>query len=103
MNDIKKYDENGNLIYEKDIFGYEFWHEYDRNNNNVYSKNSIGMEFWQEYDKENRIIYWKNNLSTENWWRYNKNGEKINITKQKKQQKEFLSRKYCSRFELMDI
>ena len=79
---IKEYDENSNLIYEKDYNGYEYWQEFDENNRLIYSKNSDNFESWYEYDKNNN---------------------RVNITKEKLKEKEFLSRKYCSRFELIDI
>ena len=108
--EIKKYDENNNLIYFKLSNNYEYWGEYDENNNYIYSRNSWGYEFWREYDKNNNLIHYKNSSGNENWYKYNELGKQINITKKeykyiefRKQEKEYLSRTKCSRFEIMDI
>ncbi len=33
--EIKKYDENNNLIYFKDTDNEEYWYKYDKNNNRI--------------------------------------------------------------------
>ncbi len=77
----KKYDKNGNLIYEKFPNGFEFWYEYDKNNNEIHFWDG-SQEYWAEYDENNREIYYKSSYSinfiggtngTERWWEYNKN------------------------------
>jgi len=81
----KEYDERGNCIHQKYFYGFEQWTEYDENNNLIHIKNSDEFEEWYGYDKNNK---------------------QIKITKQefeKIKEQEFLGRKYCSRFELMDI
>ena len=44
--EIKKYDENNNLIYIKYSNNYESWREYDENNNEIYCKYSDGFKYW---------------------------------------------------------
>ena len=84
--------------------------KYDKNNNLIYRKGSSGFESWHEYDKNDNCIHYKNNNDNEYWYKYNKNEERIEITEQefkyiklRKKELEFNSRKYCSRFELLDI
>ncbi len=88
--EIKKYDEKGNLIYWKDSYGEE----------------------WQKYDENNRIIYYKSSIDTDYgyWYMYSDLGRRIEITEQefleiefRKKEQEYLSRKKVTRFELMDI
>ena len=81
---MKKYDERRNLIYYKDSSGIELWKKYNENNNLIHSKDSNGNESWYEWEDDIRV----------------------GITKQyfyKLKEQEFLSREYCSRFEIMDI
>ena len=83
--EIKKYDDNGNLIYIEFISGYKIWREYNENNN---------------------IIYWRNSNGFEMWFKHNENNNEIKITKQEYENikiKEYNSRTKCSRFEIMDI
>lgn len=57
---INKYDERGNLIYEKDINGNVITHEYNENNMLLRSKDSDGnIIFEYEYDNDNNIISYK--------------------------------------------
>ena len=107
---MKEYDKNNNLIYFKNIFGFERWYKYDENNNKIHYKNSNNEEYWIEYDKNNRRIHYRDTSNIEKWYEYNKNGDKIDITKEKleyiefrKKEREYLSREKVSRFELMDI
>lgn len=63
VKEVKEYDDNGNLIYYKDINGYEYW---------------------REYDSENRVIHFKDH-EEEYFWEYNDTGKlikKISITTQ---------------------
>ena len=105
----KKYDKNGNLIYEK-YFGWESWKKYNENNNLIHYKDSDGYEIWREYDGNNNIIYSKSSTGFESWSKYDENNNKIKITEKElkelifqKKEKEYLSRKKCSRFEIIDI
>ncbi len=108
----EKYDKRGNLIYKfwSNFFnGCSEWYEYDENNNLIHTKNSEGFNEWKEYDDNSNLIYHKNVHGLESWGKW-KNDKYISITKQKfeqirceKQDKEFLSRKSTTRFELMDI
>ena len=50
MNEIKEYDEKGNLIHYRDSDGYEYWREYDKNGNEILIRNSDGYDYWSEYD-----------------------------------------------------
>lgn len=42
--EVKKYNDRGNLIYSKDIDGNETWYEYDENGNQYYKRK--GNEYW---------------------------------------------------------
>ena len=107
----EEYDDRGNLIHYKWFKNVYIWCEYDENNNEIHYKDSIGLEYWREYDENNHCIHYKNARGDEKFWKYNaKNNERIDITektlkqiKRNKERQEFLSRKYCSRFEIMDI
>ena len=108
--EIREHNKNGKLIYIKDPSGFKIWYKYDENNNEIYFKNSYGFERWQKYDENNNLIHFKNSDGGESWYKYDKNNRKIVITEQeykeiefRKKEKEYLSRKKCSRFEIMDI
>ncbi len=101
--EVIKYNKNGKIVYYKGIDGSEAWSAYDKNNNMIYNRQSNGCESWSKYDENNRDIYFKTNDGREEWFKYNKNGEKIDITDEKLKEKEYLSRKKVSRFELMEI
>ena len=109
--DIKKYDENKNLIYSKDINGYEIWQEFDENNNLIHYKNSTDYEYWKEYDENNNLIHFKNYTGYEFWCKFDENNKKIYITQQefkqierrKEKQELYLNIKNSNRFEIMDI
>ncbi len=64
--------------------------QFDENNNLIYFKNSSGYEFWQKFDENN--IYAIEITEKE-----------FNEIEFRKQEKEYLSRKKVSRFELIDI
>ncbi len=107
--EITEYDDKGNLIYYKDSDGTECWYKYDKKGNYVYFKDSIGNEAWREYDENNRKIHYKNSDGGEYWCKFDENN-RIDITEQefneiefRKEEKEYLSRTKCSRFELMEI
>ena len=55
---MKKYDEKGNLIYNKQN-EFEEWWVYDENNNCINYKNSGGFEEEYEYDINNNMIHSK--------------------------------------------
>jgi len=79
--------------------------EYDKNKNLIYSKYSSGNEYYYKYDENNNLIHYKNSFGYENWYKYDKD-KRIEITQQefyKLKEQEFLNRKYCSRFEIMDM
>ena len=44
MEEIKEYDEKGNLIHSRDSDGFEAWREYDANNNLINYRNNDGIE-----------------------------------------------------------
>ncbi len=86
---IKKYDENNNLIYFKDVDGFEEWRKFDDNRYLIYHK------LYYDY---------------ENWYMYSDLGRRIEIKEKeykniefRKKEKEYLSREKCTRFELMEI
>ena len=91
----KEYDKKGNLVYEKDNSGNEFWYEHNGYTYFlIHLKNCAGYEIWWKVDKKNN----------------NKNDKRIRITGQeykeiefRKKEKEYLSRTKISRFELMEI
>ena len=97
-----KYDKSNNLIYQKKSSGLEKWYEYYKNNHLIHFKNSAGYEDWQEYDKDNNLIHFKDNSGHKYWCKYDGNN-RIEITEKEYKNIEYLSRKKCSRFELMDI
>ena len=106
---MEKFDKKGNLIYYTDSSGFERWMKYGISNNCIHYKDSNGYEYWKKYDGNNRI-YYKNSNGEETWFKWTKNGAPIKITEQeykeiefRKKEKEYLSRKKCSRFEIMDI
>ncbi len=107
---IKEYDDRGNLVYNKDTYDNEFWWKYDENDNEIYYKSSDGNGYWKEYNKNNKIIHFKTFFGDEIWWKYDESDIASYITEKeykeiefRKKEKEYLSRKKCSRFEIMDI
>jgi YD repeat-containing protein len=90
MKAIKDYDNNGNLIHERFVNGFEYWREFDQNNkmthyrnsisdiqwwieydtngNEIHFKNSDGYEYWQEYDNTNHMIRYRNTDGVERWY-----------------------------------
>lgn len=99
---MRKYDSKGNVIYEINSTC-EHWLKYDENNNEIYWRRSDGHERWQEYDENNRVIYGRTKSGYEWWNEYDMLGNRIDIPKEVIVEREFLSRKLISRFELMDI
>jgi len=91
--EIRKYDERGNLIY------LEYPH--------------IGYRYYQEFDKKNRLIYAKDNIILKgypeaSYYKY-KDNIRIEISKQEFEQikkekiRKLINNSKISRFELMDI
>ncbi len=109
--EIKKYDDNNNLIYCKNSNDVESWHKFDENNNRIYLKYFNKKERWyEEWYENNKLIHFRNCVGWEYWKKYDENNKSILITEQeynkiefRKKEKEYLSRKKCSRFELIDI
>ncbi len=155
--EIEKYDDRGNLVYEKFSTGCEIWQEYDKRDNLIHYKDTFRNERWYEYDENNNMIYYKNGHYVEYWkkyddrgnliylrkfngwsyyeewteynednkeicyrdtryfligeyYKYDNGGNQIQITEKeykeiefRKKEKEYLSRKKCSRFEIMEI
>ena len=108
--EIKKYDKNNNIIYLKSPDNFELWREHDKNNNLIHYKDTNNYEYWYEYDENNNLIYFKHIDDYEYWYKYNKDNERIKISEKefkeiefRKQEKEYLNRTKCSRFELMEI
>jgi len=67
---IDEYDNKGNIIYEKNSDGDEYWYEYDIKGNLIHFKNSDGKERWHEYDDKGNEIHYKSHDSKEKWWEY---------------------------------
>ena len=58
----KKYDEFGNLIYDKYSDRDANIYEYDKNNNLIHIKKSDGYEEWKEFDDKNNLVSYRNTL-----------------------------------------
>lgn len=58
--DIKRYDENGDLVYRKDFRGFEEFWEYDENGNLLCYRDSSGWWYRHEYDEKGRDIKYEN-------------------------------------------
>lgn len=58
--DIKRYDENGDLVYRKDFRGFEEFWEYDENGNLLCYRDSSGWWYRHEYDEKGRDIKFEN-------------------------------------------
>ena len=106
-----KYDKKGRLIYYEYPSYNQSQIKYDDKNNIVltYFKDDRGFESWYKDYVDNNLLYFKNNKGTESYYDYN-NNKSIKITKKefeeikfRAEEKEYLSRTKCSRFELIDI
>ncbi len=53
----EEYDNNGNLIYNKDSDGFEEWQEYDDKGQIIHHKDSEGFAFWKEYHDNGDVSY----------------------------------------------
>jgi len=93
--EIRKYDDQGRLIYYKDRIdtemfitydngkhvicknpnGYRYTRDYDTNGNLIHYANSEGFKYWKEYNENNICIHYKNSHNLEEW--YNARGELI--------------------------
>jgi YD repeat-containing protein len=83
----------------------EYEYEYNKNGYEVYFRGFNGHEHWKEYDEDNNLVHFKDSDGSESWFKWKEN-ERTRITKNEFEQikeKEFLSREYVSRFELMEI
>ncbi len=109
--EIKKYDENNNVIYCKDPNNIEHWYKYDKFNNLIYFKYLNKKERWyEEWYENNKLIHFRNCVDWEYWKKYDENNKSILITEKEyknieydKKEKEYNSRTKCSRFEIMEI
>ena len=73
---VKKYGENGALIYTKSMDSkYEEWRDYDEFGNLIHLV-SNGDERWWDYDKYGNIIHTLDNKGNEEKMRYDKYGNK---------------------------
>ncbi len=131
-NEIREFDGNNNRIYYKSSIGAGEWWEYDKDNNKIYYNRGNKYKNWWKYNKNNDVIYYlellcDDDLWYESWFKYNyeanigykkDSGGKESwyrilpnriiesISKkeyEKYEEKEYLSRKKCSRFEIMEI
>ena len=69
----------------------------------IYSNKEIDK---YQYNKFSQLIYFKSSNGNEQWWKYDENNNKIDITEQiknKKIEKEFISREPINPFSLLDI
>ena len=72
-----KYDEIGNIIYSKSThegYIYEHWKEYDEKGNITHSKDNEGYETWLEYNENGKLIHEKDSKGDESWSYYDKVG-----------------------------
>ncbi len=105
----EKYDDKGNLTYEKvsDVnksYDVEHQYEYDKNNNEILHIKSFEGICWitkKKYDEKNRVIYLKDINGKENWYKYDKKNEQIEITK--KEFKEIKLKKLISETMNMEV
>lgn len=44
----KKFDDNGRMIYSRDVYGFETWLEYDEDGNLVFIRHNNGFEWHKE-------------------------------------------------------
>jgi YD repeat-containing protein len=63
MEELREYDQNGNLIYCKDSDGFEWWRKYDGRGNIIYycTSDGYGFEEWYDYDENNNLISTRTN------------------------------------------
>ena len=112
--DIKKYNERGNLIYRETPNKFKIWYEYDNKDRIIYCKNSSGYEEWREY--YGSLMYLKlvnddeyyddHNIRNEEHWYKFINNCRTKITKEefdKIKFRELLNRKRVPRYEILDI
>ncbi len=73
-----KYDNKGNIIYKKDCYGDEYFYKYDDKGNKIYQKDWYGYEyFWEyKYDDKGNIIYKKDCYGKEYFYKYDNKGNK---------------------------
>ena len=119
--EIKKYDEKNNLIYFKNLFGYERWIEYNENNKKIHSKDNNSLEVWYKYDEYGNLIYHKestgykeenevdensrriytkkgrDSINHEMWYKYDINGKQISITKEEFEERKLKREKQLER------
>jgi hypothetical protein len=62
---IIKYNSQGNLIYQKDSQGNEYW--YDNNGNVIHSENLDGYRLWRKCDQYNKYFFYINNEGSVKW------------------------------------
>jgi YD repeat-containing protein len=69
----KKYNDNGQVIFEKWQDGKEYWYEYDLNGNEIHIVSNDDFEKWKEYDEKGNIIHERTNswMFDEHWYEYN--------------------------------
>ncbi len=99
----EKYDDRGNVIYEKFPWGSEHWYEYDKNGNEIHYKTSDGRECWWKYDENNRMIYHKINDGREYWYKYKKRTQYYRVKATKEEFEAMKNKEKINRFELMDL
>lgn len=61
------YDDNDNLILEKNSLGIEKYGQYDKNNNIINFKTNKGYEFNRQYDNDNNLIIHEDNTYKGNY------------------------------------
>jgi len=74
MGDIKEYNDQGQLVYNKTPSGHEEWWEYNDQGKLTQFRNSRGV--LKNYNDQCQVIYHKDSDGFEEWWTYNAHGQK---------------------------
>ena len=100
---IKKYNENGQLVYRKDSDGFQIWVEYDEKGREIYNRKEIDHKSWVKfngnhpnteyeyrkmngfeerftYNEQGLLSYSKTTNGLEKWYKYNEKGLLISET-----------------------
>ena len=75
--ELRRYDDNNNLIYTEDTGHWEKY-EYDENNNEIFYITNTGTWEEREYDENGNQIYFGNSKGRKVRYYYDENGNQIN-------------------------
>lgn len=82
---IKKYNDEGLLVYYEDCNNYNCTIAYGENNKDEYVKDSNGFEIWKKYDKDNKLISYKDSEGFYRDIKYDEYGNDIYIKEPNKE------------------